>query len=133
MASTGEEWCLKGTKEATSEGSDGTNVIWIQDARRQCATAMPFASACTATQPAKGDEDVKMSDSVSKGSEEPTSRSKSSEDDPMDGGSKEPPSDKRESSKFQLATVSGVKLCDLHLISEMRFFAAFKSPKPTHN
>ena len=54
------------------------------------------ASAGTSTQPANGDQDAKMSDSASKKSEGPNSLSKSSEGGPMDGGSKEPLSDKRE-------------------------------------
>ena len=39
---------------------------------------------------------MKMSDSACKGSEEPASRSEPSEDDPTNGESKEPLSDKRE-------------------------------------
>ena len=42
------------------------------------------ASASTSVQPASGDQDVKMSDSASKGSEGPDSSSKTPEDDSMD-------------------------------------------------
>ena len=41
------------------------------------------ANAGTSAQPASGDQDVKMSDSASKGSKGPDSLSKPSEDDPM--------------------------------------------------
>ena len=41
MASPGEEWCLKGAKEAVSEGSDGT--VAILDTGRATAMCSRYA------------------------------------------------------------------------------------------
>ena len=54
------------------------------------------ASTCIANQPKSRSKDTMTPDLVSKGSGELPSQSTQVKDDPMDGGCKETPSDKRE-------------------------------------